>query len=162
LAIPGNHEYYSDYVAWMAAYRALGLTMLENGHVLIKRQDALLAVAGLTDRQAGAFGLPRPDLSAALEGIPAGTPVILLEHRPGDAPANARAGVALQLSGHTHGGQIRGLDLLTKRANNGFVSGLYQVGDMKLYVSNGTGLWNGLAIRLGRPSEITQIVLRAR
>jgi len=162
LAIPGNHEYYSDYVAWMAAYRALGLTTLENGHVLIQRQGALLAVAGLTDRQAGAFGLPRPDLSAALEGIPPGTPVILLEHRPGDAPANARAGVALQLSGHTHGGQIRGLDLLTKRANNGFVSGLYQVGGMKLYVSNGTGLWNGLAIRLGRPSEITQIVLRAR
>jgi predicted MPP superfamily phosphohydrolase len=161
LSIPGNHEYYEDYRDWMVAYRALGLHMLENQHVLIQHAGATLAVAGLTDRQAGAFGLPQPDLRAALAGIPAGTPIILLEHRPGDAPTNAQAGVALQLSGHTHGGQIRGPDLLVKRANNGFVSGLYQVGAMQLYVSNGTGLWNGLAIRLGRPSEITQIVLHA-
>ncbi|MGB6240918.1 MAG: metallophosphoesterase [Castellaniella sp.] len=161
LAIPGNHEYYADYVRWMAAYRALGLTMLENSHVLLHRDGAELAVAGLTDRQAGAFGLPRPDLHAALQGIPAGVRVILLDHRPGAAPTNAQAGVVLQLSGHTHGGQILGPHLLTRWANNGFVSGLYRVGDMTLYVSNGTGLWNGLAIRLGRPSEITQIVLRA-
>jgi predicted MPP superfamily phosphohydrolase len=159
LAIPGNHEYYSDYRDWMAADRALGLHMLENQHVLIQHDGATLAVAGLTDRQAGSFGLPRPDLQAALHGIPAGVPVILLEHRPGDAARNAQAGVALQLSGHTHGGQIRGLDILVQRANNGFLSGLYQVGNMKLYVSNGTGLWNGFPIRLGRPSEITQIVL---
>lgn len=162
LAIPGNHEYYADYVRWMQAYRALGLTMLENSHVLIQHDGASLAVAGMTDRQAGAFGLPRPDLKAALHGIPEGAPVILLEHRPGDAPANARAGVALQLSGHTHGGQILGVHFITQWANDGFVSGLYQVGPMALYVSNGTGLWNGLAIRLGRPSEITQIVLRAK
>lgn len=159
LAIPGNHEYYSDYRDWMATDRALGLHMLENQHVLIQRDGATLAVAGLTDRQAGSFGLPRPDLQAAMQGIPAGVLVILLEHRPGDAVRNAQAGVALQLSGHTHGGQIRGLGWLVRRANNGFLSGLYQVGKMKLYVSNGTGLWNGFPMRLGRPSEITQIVL---
>lgn len=161
LAIPGNHEYYSDYRDWMTAYRALGLHMLENQHVIIHHGGASLAVAGLTDRQARSFGLPPPNLQAALDGIPAGMPVILLDHRPGAAPRNAKAGVMLQLSGHTHGGQIRGPDLLVKRANNGFLSGLYQVGPMTLYVSNGTGLWNGLAIRLGRPSEITQIVLHA-
>lgn len=161
LAIPGNHEYYSGYRDWMIAYRALGLRMLENQHVIIEHDGTSLAVAGLTDRQAASFGLPRPDLQAALDGIPAGTPTILLEHRPGDAPTNARAGIMLQLSGHTHGGQIRGPDLLVKRDNNGFLSGLYSVGNMVLYVSNGTGLWNGLAIRLGRPSEITQIVLHA-
>ncbi|MFT0534203.1 metallophosphoesterase [Castellaniella hirudinis] len=160
LAIPGNHEYYADYIGWMPAYRALGLTMLENSHVLIQRDGQALAVAGVTDRQATAFGLPGPDLPAALAGIPAGTPTILLDHRPGGAPKNATHGVALQLSGHTHGGQILGLHLLTQMANDGFVSGLYTVGPMTLYVSNGTGLWSGLAIRLGRPSEITQIVLR--
>ncbi|WP_322994419.1 metallophosphoesterase [Castellaniella sp.] len=161
LAIPGNHEYYSDYIRWMPAYRALGLTMLENSHVLIPRGNATLAVAGVTDRQATAFGLPGPDLQAALQGIPPNTPTILLEHRPGDAPKNADSGaIALQLSGHTHGGQILGPHLLTKMANNGFVSGFYRLGPMTLYVSNGTGLWNGLAIRLGRPSEITQIILR--
>ncbi len=87
-------------------------------------------------------------------------PVILLSHRPGNAVASAHAGVALELAGHTHGGQIRGPDLLTKWTNHGYLSGLYRVGSMPLYVSNGTGLWNGLAIRLGRPSEITRIVLR--
>lgn len=161
LAIPGNHEYYSDYRSWMMAYRALGLHMLENRHVTIHRDGASLAVAGVTDRQAGSFGLPPPNLQAAMDGIPAGMPTILLDHRPGNASLNAQAGVALQLSGHTHGGQIRGPDLLVKQANNGFLSGLYQVGKMTLYVSNGAGLWNGLAIRLGRPSEITQIVLHA-
>ncbi|WP_323028996.1 metallophosphoesterase [Castellaniella defragrans] len=161
LAIPGNHEYYADYRRWMAAYRALGLDMLENAHVAIRRGDAALAVAGITDRQAASFGQPRPDLDAALKGLPPGVPVILLAHRPEGAARHAQAGVALQLSGHTHGGQILGPHLLTQWANEGYVSGLYRVGPMQLYVSNGTGLWNGLAIRLGRPSEITRIVLRA-
>ncbi len=160
LAIPGNHEYYADYQRWMAVYRALGLNMLENAHVVIQRGDAALAVAGITDRQATSFGQPRPDLDKALEGLAPGMPVILLAHRPAGAAQHAQAGVALQVSGHTHGGQILGAHLLTQWANEGFVSGLYTVGGMQMYVSNGTGLWNGLAIRLGRPSEITRIVLR--
>lgn len=161
LAIPGNHEYYADYASWMDAYRALGLTMLENAHILIHRGGSTLAVAGLTDRQAPSFGLPGPDLGMASRGVPSGVPIVLLDHRPGNAVANARPGVVLQLSGHTHGGQILGPHLLTQWANGGFVSGLYRVGSMALYVSNCAGLWNGLAIRLGRPSEIAQIVLRA-
>jgi uncharacterized protein len=68
--------------------------------------------------------------------------------------------VALQLSGHTHGGMIPGLDRLVARANNGFVSGRYQVGGMTLYVNNGTALWPGFALRLGRSSELTRITLR--
>src|SRR5690606_9612931 len=139
------------------AYQDMGLPMLLNRHVLIHRGDATLAIAGITDPQAGRFGQPEPDLAAALEGVPPGDPVILLAHRPGDAGQAAEAGVALQLSGHTHGGQILGPHLLTQWANNGYVSGLYKVGNMQLYVSNGTGLWSGLAIRLGRPSEITLI-----
>jgi predicted MPP superfamily phosphohydrolase len=55
---------------------------------------------------------------------------------------------------------VRGLDLRVARANDGYVSGLYQVGEMKLYVNNGTGLWPGFALRLGRPSELTEITLR--
>jgi predicted MPP superfamily phosphohydrolase len=159
LAVPGNHEYYADYAGWMAAFRKLGLHMLTNSHTLIHHHGHTLAVAGLTDRQAKSFGLPGPNLDAALEGIPAGVPVIVLSHRPDKARVIARAGVALELAGHTHGGQILGPDRLTKWVNNGFVSGLYHVNGMSLYVSNGTGLWNGLAIRIGRPSEITQIIL---
>ncbi|HEU0196777.1 MAG TPA: metallophosphoesterase [Nevskiaceae bacterium] len=159
LAIPGNHEYYADYRAWMTAFGQLGLAMLINAHRLIERDGAAIAVAGVTDRQAAAFHDPPPDLEAALAGIPTATCTVLLQHRPGSARRNAAAGVALQLSGHTHGGQIVGLSELARRGNGGFVSGLYRVGAMQLYVSNGTGLWNGLLLRLGKPAEITQLVL---
>lgn len=161
LSIPGNHEYYTDYRRWMAIFQTLGLHMLVNQHVLIRRGDEALAIAGITDRQAGSFGQPVPDLKAALAGIPAGVPTVLLSHRPGNARTSAAAGVALQLSGHTHGGQMPGLHLVADHFNNGFVSGLYWAGAMPLYVSNGTGLWNGFALRIGRPSEITEIVLHA-
>lgn len=161
LAVPGNHEYYVDYPGWMAAFKAMGLPVLENQHVVITRQGARLVVAGLTDPQARAFGQAPPDLAAALQGAPEGVPVLLLTHRPGAAPEHAAAGVGLQLSGHTHGGQIWGVKLLTKWANHGFLAGLYQVGRMPLYVSRGTGLWHGLVLRLGTPSEITEVVLHA-
>ncbi|HEX7380993.1 MAG TPA: metallophosphoesterase [Nevskiaceae bacterium] len=160
LAIPGNHEYYADYEGWMAAYRHMGLPMLVNAHVLIRREDQNLAVAGVTDHQAIAFHEPAPDLAQALAGIPEGVPTILLAHRPGEASRAAAAGAALQLSGHTHGGQIPGLRWLARRSNGGFVSGLYRVAGMPLYVSNGTGLWNGLVLRLGSPAEITLLTLK--
>ena len=74
----------------------------------------------------------------------------------------AKSGVALQLSGHTHGGLIWGIDRLAARANAGFVSGRYDVDGMTLYVNNGTALWPGFALRLGRPSELTRITLRQK
>ncbi|MNW09667.1 hypothetical protein D3C71_2067210 [compost metagenome] len=55
---------------------------------------------------------------------------------------------------------ILGMDRLVARFNNGFVSGRYDVGDMQLYVNNGTALWIGFALRLGVPSELTVITLR--
>ncbi|KMM85649.1 hypothetical protein SAMN04490203_2057 [Pseudomonas taetrolens] len=160
-AIPGNHEYYIDYLNWLPAFDRLGLHMLLNQHALITHQGRELVLAGITDKAALPFELPLPDVAAALEGAPEGAPVILLSHRPVGAVANASLGVDLQLSGHTHGGQILGPHLLAQWANEGFVSGLYEVAGMRLYVSNGSGLWNGFPIRLGRPSEITEIVLRA-
>lgn len=159
-AITGNHEYYSGEAAWMAKFRDLGLTVLANAHAAVSRNGDALYVAGLTDAAAARFGDPLPDLKRALAGVPAGAPVILMAHRPGDAAAAAAAGVGLQLSGHTHGGQILGLHLITRAANGGYVSGMYRVGGMHLYVSNGTGLWNGFPVRLGLPAEITRITLR--
>ncbi|MFT8405044.1 MAG: metallophosphoesterase [Gluconobacter potus] len=161
LAAPGNHEYFFDYAAWMRHLSALGIDMLENRHRVITRDTAHLVIAGVTDRSARGHGQMGPDLDAALAGCPAHAPVVQLDHQPGDARAAAARGVALQLSGHTHGGMIRGLDRLVARGNNGFVSGRYQVGGMTLYVSNGTGLWPGFALRLGVPSEITRFHLRA-
>lgn len=161
VAITGNHEYYSDYAAWMAKFRELGLRVLENGNVAIPARGETLYIAGVTDDAAARFGDTLPDLSRALGGVPASAPTILMAHRPGGAGLAAAVGVDLQLSGHTHGGQVLGLNLVTKAANGGYVSGLYRVGAMTLYVSNGTGLWNGFPVRLGVPSEITHITLRA-
>lgn len=161
-AIPGNHEYFFDYDAWMQHLCALGLRMLPNAHTVLTKGVGRLVLAGVTDLSAPHFGRPAPDVAKALADAPADVPTILLDHQPKAAPQAATHGVALQLSGHTHGGMIRGLDRIVARANGGFVSGRYQIGDMTLYVSNGTALWPGFALRLGRPSELTRITLRAK
>jgi predicted MPP superfamily phosphohydrolase len=158
--IPGNHEYFFNQGAWMRHFAHLGMQPLENRHTVIARGGAQLVLAGVTDLSAGHSGYPMPDLALALQGAPRGVPVILLDHQPRNARTAAAQGVALQLSGHTHGGLIIGLDRIFALANAGFVSGLYDVEGMQLYVNNGTALWAGLALRLGRPSELTRITLR--
>ncbi|CAB3683674.1 metallophosphoesterase [Achromobacter piechaudii] len=160
-AIPGNHEYYAQYARWLPAFEQLGLRLLLNEHVTLTPNGQRLVLAGITDKMAAAYDEPVPDAARALNGVPKTDPVILLSHRPIGAAQNARLGAGLQLSGHTHGGQILGPHLLTQLANEGYVSGQYEVDGMQMYVSNGTGLWPGFPIRLGRPSEITQIVLRS-
>ncbi|MFC0337771.1 hypothetical protein SAMN05421848_1436 [Kushneria avicenniae] len=159
--IPGNHEYYFGYEPWMQRYASLGMQRLSNSHALIERDGALLAIAGVTDPAGVSRGLPGPDVAAAVAGVPDDVPIILMDHQPKNAREAAREGVALQLSGHTHGGMIVGMDRIVARANNGFVSGRYGVDDMTLYVSNGTALWMGFALRLGRPSELTRITLKS-
>lgn len=158
--IPGNHEYFFDYREWLRHYAGMGMRVLANDHAVLDRDGDRLVVAGVTDRSAAHAGLPGPDLAAALRGAPAGVPVILLDHQPREARRAAARDVALQLSGHTHGGMIRGLDRLVARGNGGFVSGGYDVDGMTLYVNNGTALWPGFALRLGRPSELTRVTLR--
>jgi uncharacterized protein len=158
--IPGNHEYFFDYRAWMAHFAAMGMRVLENGHAVLERDGGKLVLAGVTDLSASHSAYPAPNLPAALKGAPKDAAVILLDHQPREARRAAAFGVALQLSGHTHGGMVVGLDRLAARANSGYVSGRYDVDGMALYVNNGTGLWPGFALRLGRPSELTRITLR--
>jgi len=160
-AIPGNHEYFFGYDAWMKHDASLGICMLTNAHAVIERDDAQLVIAGVTDHAAVGSKFPAPDIAKALKGAPDGAPIILLDHQPRMARQRAKAGIALQLSGHTHGGMVIGLDRLVARANDGFVSGWYNVDGMQLYVNNGTALWPGFALRLGRPSELTVFTLRA-
>ncbi|MGI2036290.1 metallophosphoesterase [Rhizobium panacihumi] len=160
-AIPGNHEYFFAYQEWMGHLATMNMTMLPNAHEVLRRGEGKIILAGVTDLSADETGLPPPDLSKALEGAPAGAPIILLDHQPMMARQSADSGVALQLSGHTHGGMVRGLDTLVARGNNGFVSGRYHIGDMTLYVNNGTALWPGFALRIGVTSELTRITLRA-
>ena len=100
------------------------------------------------------------NLPKTLAGIPGGSCTVLLAHRPKAALKSAGTGVGLQLSGHTHGGMIRGFDLLVALFNGGWVSGLFRVGEMTLIVSNGTWLWRGFPLRLGRPGEILLVTLK--
>lgn len=158
--IPGNHEYYYGYEGWMKRYAELGMRRLANSHAVLEKGRGRLVLAGLTDFASPRFGLAQPDVGRALQGAPSEGPVILLAHQPKGAPLAAQAGVDLQLSGHTHGGMVRGLDRIVARFNNGFVSGFYRIGGMQLYVNNGTALWNGFALRIGVPSELTVITLR--
>lgn len=160
LTVPGNHEYFFEVDRWLAHFPALNMRILANEHAVIERGEGRLVIAGVTDLSARSTGSLEPDLGAALRDAPAGAPIILLDHQPRMAERAAKRGVALQLSGHTHGGMVRGLDQIVARANNGYVSGFYQIGEMKLYVNNGTGLWPGFALRIGVPAELTEFTLR--
>lgn len=163
-ACPGNHEYYSGLTAWRPRFSSLGILLLENDHVLLRRNGAELILAGLSDDVAERFGLPRPDIRQALGSTEASLPLILMAHRPHlveQLKQLSRPGAALQLSGHTHGGQVFGLDLLVRRVNKGYLRGLYELGPVRLYISTGTALWSGFPLRLGVPSEIPLITLRS-
>lgn len=156
--VPGNHEYYSGYEEWMLFLSGLGIDMLENSHRILA--GGKLALGGVTDPAAARFGRETPDLRKTFDGAPPGAVKLLLAHQPKPAAEAAKSGVALQVSGHTHGGMIVGIDRLVARFNAGFVAGSYRVGDLRLYVSRGSGIWNGFPIRLGLPSEITLLRLK--
>lgn len=172
-AAPGNHEYYSGYDTWRAEFRRLGLGLLANRTQLLDVHGTRLALSGVGDPVYGRTspnnadprvpeGVP-PDVAAVARAArKAGADFhLLLAHQPRLAHDSAAQGIGLQLSGHTHGGHIRGLDRwVVARANNGFVRGIYTVGDMRLFVSNGAGLWAGFAVRLGVPPRIDLLVLR--
>ncbi|WP_439838940.1 metallophosphoesterase [Aeromonas caviae] len=162
VTILGNHEYYFDAGQWRTVFEKLGMFALVNAHLRIPADGAELIVAGLADPTALEHEEPGPDATHALQGVPHEASTILLTHRPVDTTFHEQAGVDLQLAGHTHGGMIWGFDtLVVAPLNDGFASGYYAIGDMHLYVSNGTGLWNGFPIRLGVPAEITEITLRS-
>ncbi|MCA1179491.1 MULTISPECIES: metallophosphoesterase [unclassified Pantoea] len=160
-AITGNHEYYFNAPDLIKEYQHMGINFLLNKHVILHKDGSSLVLAGVNDEAATQYGQVGPSITGALQGIPKNMPILLLDHRPGNANENAAKDVGLQLSGHTHGGMITGLDILARPANNGFVSGLYSVNGMSLYVSNGTGIWNGFPLRIGQSSEITLITLRS-
>lgn len=157
-AIPGNHEYYSGYANWMKALSELGLNMLQNQSAVLKKNEAALIVGGTTDLDAARFGLEGPDLRKTFAGTPENAARILLTHQPKTTSGSSER-VDLQLSGHTHGGHIFFMYPILAYFNDGMVSGAYQRSDKLVYVNRGTGLWNGFSIRIGVPSEITDITL---
>jgi hypothetical protein len=157
--VTGNHEYYSGADAWIAELRRLGLRVLLNEHVLLRRGADSVVLAGVTDVSAHHFDRAhRSDPAAALAGAPADAAArVLLAHQPRSAAAAARAGFDLQLSGHTHGGQFWPWNLFVP-LQQPFTAGLHRLGQLWVYVSRGTGYW-GPPKRFGAPSEITRVRL---
>ena len=157
--VTGNHEYYSGAEQWVAEVRRLGLRVLLNEHVIRRRGNAKLMIAGVTDYTAQLFDpAHKSDPHLAAAGAPDDVAVrILLAHQPRTAPAAAEAGFDLQLSGHTHGGQFFPWNLFVP-LQQPFVAGLNRVRSLWVYTSRGTGYW-GPPKRFGAPSEITLVRL---
>jgi len=154
--ITGNHEYYSGVRQWLPAFSDLGIVMLLNEYRTVAVQGKNLILAGVPDQVAPRFGEAGPDYGL-LPTLPDGIRV-LLQHRPSGAPG--KSGIDLQLSGHTHGGQLFFLQWLVALFNGGLVEGLYNLDGTTLYVSTGTGIWAGFSCRIGVSSEIARIILR--
>ncbi|MGY1637145.1 metallophosphoesterase [Geodermatophilus sp. SYSU D00742] len=159
--VTGNHEYFVDTRAWMRHLPTLGVQVLRNERVAIRRGGASFDLAGIDDRTADRSGLPGhgADLDAALDGRDDTTPVVLLAHQPVMVEQARAAGVDLQLSGHTHGGQLWPFDYAI-RLDQPAVQGYSRVGDTQLYVTPGAGYW-GPPMRIGARPEVTVVELRA-
>jgi uncharacterized protein len=152
--VTGNHEYIWGAGPWVRELRSRGLKVLMNEHVVLRHEGATVVVAGVIDYSASYFSSQRSDPEAAMHGAPGDAHVrVLLAHQPRSVFAAAEAGFDLQLSGHTHGGQVFPWKYLV-RLQQPFIAGLHRVGNLWLYVSRGTGYW-GPPTRLGAPSEIT-------
>ena len=159
--ITGNHEYISGASPWVQFIQDAGVTVLENQHVTLTREDEHLHLIGVEDWDAHRFDPRRaPHLAQALRGIEESQHFkLLLAHQPKAAPEASERGVDLQLSGHTHAGQIFPFNYLIY-LDQPYNQGRYQVGDLTLYVNAGTGYW-GPPLRLGTRAEMTLVTLRA-
>ncbi|WP_425836894.1 metallophosphoesterase [Streptomyces fractus] len=160
--VTGNHEYYSEAQGWVDLMDELGWEPLRNRHLLLERGGDTLVVAGVDDVTAESSGLAghRAHLAGALDGADPELPVLLLAHQPKFIDRAAAHGVDLQLSGHTHGGQIWPFHHLV-RLDQPALAGLTHHGPRTLlYTSRGAGFW-GPPFRVFAPSEITLLVLRS-
>ncbi|MGC4113691.1 MAG: metallophosphoesterase [Myxococcales bacterium] len=155
--VTGNHEYYSGVDEWCAELERMGITVLRNRHVALGDPSASLDLVGVDDWNGGRGMGQSADLKKATAGRDPSRAAILLAHQPKGVEQAAAAGIGLQLSGHTHGGQIWPWSYAVRLAYP-FFKGRYQVGEMTLYVSNGCGLW-GPPVRVLAPPEVVKVVL---
>lgn len=158
--VTGNHDHYSGASAWCSALEGLGIRVLRNEREEIRVGDAVFDLVGVDDHRGAALGRAGgEDLGRALAGRDPARPAVLLAHDPSTFKRASSQGIDLQLSGHTHGGQIWPFAWLVRLVIP-FVAGLYRRSGAILYVSRGTGFW-GPPMRLRAPAEIGEIVLRS-
>ncbi|OAH13167.1 metallophosphoesterase [Streptomyces jeddahensis] len=153
--VTGNHEYFSGAEQWVDHVRELGLTPLENARVEIDGFD----LAGVNDISGDSYG-DGPDYAKALGDRDTARAAVLLAHQPVMIHEAVEHGVDLQLSGHTHGGQMWPGTLIADMANP-TLAGLERYGDTQLYVTRGAGAW-GPPVRVGAPSDITVVELASK
>ena len=152
----GNHEVYRDTANWVRTFERLGMSVLRNTSVPLQRGGATITLAGVNDLEGdGDFA---PDASAALAGVDPGAFTLLMAHQPLQAVALDGRGVDLQVSGHTHGGQMWPLEHLVT-LQQPMLEGLARIGDVSVVTSRGIGAW-GPAIRVAAPPEVPIITLR--
>ncbi|QSQ15959.1 metallophosphoesterase [Myxococcus landrumensis] len=158
--VTGNHEYYAGDVVWVEFLQSLDIQTLRNRHVRIGDAGASLDLVGVDDwsgwRRTAQKGY---DLDQALAGRDADRAAVLLAHQPANFKQAAERGVDLQISGHTHGGQLPPMTFFIDYAWEHAV-GLYRHQDSHIYVSRGCGFW-GPPMRVGSPPELVKLVLTA-
>ncbi|WP_434349045.1 metallophosphoesterase [Myxococcus virescens] len=158
--VTGNHDYYSGDEEWSAFLESLGISVLRNRHVSIGDKGASFDLVGVDDWSGGRRRNKKGyDLELALAGRDSDRAAVLLAHQPANFKVAAERGVDLQISGHTHGGQLVPMTMLIGLAWE-HSAGLYAHGDSNIYVSRGCGFW-GPPMRVGSPPELVKLVLTA-
>jgi predicted MPP superfamily phosphohydrolase len=159
--VTGNHEYYAaarGVNSWIRHLGYLGFDVLLNEHRMLKRGGHSLLLGGVTDYSAGFHKREHASSpSAAAKSAPPADLKILLAHQPKSIFEAVDAGFDVQLSGHTHGGQLFPGNIMMAVAQP-FVSGMHRYGDTYVYVNPGAGYW-GPKARIGSTAEITALVL---
>ncbi|WP_137148710.1 metallophosphoesterase [Mycolicibacterium sp. CR10] len=157
--VTGNHEYFvEDTAEWLTELERLGMHVLRNENTRIRRGAAGFDLAGVNDVAGESRSFP-PDFDSALAGVTSADPTVLLAHQPIQVTEAAERGVDLQLSGHTHGGQMWPFHYAVAQAQPS-LAGLSAVQDTQLYVTRGAGFW-GPPVRIGAPPDISVLALQS-
>lgn len=156
----GNHDFWSGHDAVVKALKERNIPMLRNETRFIQAEGGVLPLAGMDTRYMGP-----PGIRTTLAAWQPDQPLVMMMHEPDVADDLADAGVpALQLSGHTHGGQVKimGMPPLLRRARWGrkYLTGTHAVGPVQLHVNDGIGCI-GVPVRIHCPPEVTEITLRS-
>ncbi|UOF90942.1 metallophosphoesterase [Fodinisporobacter ferrooxydans] len=155
-AILGNHDYRAGIQHVVSGLEKGGFRVLINEHTVIQKDAEVMFIVGLDDILKG-----KPNPEQAFEGIPEDACTLLLVHEPDFADVSKKLPIQLQLSGHSHGGQVRipfiG-PIVTTKFGRKYVSNLYHFDSFKLYTSRGIGT-TGLPVRFCCRPEITVITL---
>lgn len=155
--VTGNHEYYSGAEEWIAYLQSIGIRTLRNERLPIRGAEGF-DLCGVDDAHAHQYGHGhKMDVASAMAGRDPSRACVLLAHQPKAIFKAAELGACLQISGHTHAGQIFPFTYFVK-LDQPYVKGLNVRGDTQIYVSEGTGYW-GPPMRLGTYAEISVLEL---